>query len=186
MAFFVNGARGDAFARAAFAENQNGSRRFGGAQQNVHDFLHGGRGEIKNRFEALRLGFGDFLFQPLDALAHLAEPLQPRQHRHELFALKRFFQKIHRAAPHGFDGDFDAALRGEHDDGNLRKLFLDFRQHVQAVFPAQIHIQQHGVPFIFLEPVQSELAGVNAFRVMPGFLDQKAGRVAKCFVVIND
>ena len=155
MAFFMDGAGGDTFARAALAVNQNGSGRFCGAHQNVHGFLDGRRGKIKNRFESLRFDFGDLLLQPLDAPAHLIQALQPRQHGHELLALKRLFEKIHRAAPHGFDGGLDAALRGEHDDGRLRKLFLDFRQNVQAVFLAKIDIQQDGVPFILFEPVQS-------------------------------
>ncbi len=113
------------------------------------------------------LVLGDFLFQPLNAPAHLIEALQPGEHGQELFALERFFEKINRAPAHGFHRDFDTALRGEHDHGDLGKLPLDFHQHIQAVFPAQVDIQQNGVPFVLFQPVQSELAGVDALRVMP-------------------
>ncbi len=150
------------------------------------DLAHHRRREIKNGFEILRFSFGDLLFQPFDALAHLFEPLQAREHGHELLALKWFFEKVHRAAPHGFDGDFYVALRREHDDGNLRLPLLNFRQHFQAIFTSQIQIQKHGIEFVVFEPVQAELAGVNAFGVMPGFFNQETGRIAKCFVVIND
>src|SRR5450432_4062273 len=104
MAMFMDGTRSDTLTRAAFAEYQNRGGCFGGAQQNFHYLAHSRCRKIENGFQALRLVFGDHLLKSFNALAHLAEPMQPREHRRELFALKRLLEKINRAPPHGFDG----------------------------------------------------------------------------------
>ena len=119
MAAVADDAGGDAFARAAFAEDKDGGGGFGGPHEHVHDFVHGRGGEVEDGFEGLGPGFGDLLLEAFDPLVHFAQPLQAGEHGEELLALKRFLEEIDGAAAHGFHGGFDAALGGEHDHGDL-------------------------------------------------------------------
>ena len=66
------------------------------------------KSKMGSTFRAFALGH--FLFQPFDALAHLPQPLEPRQHGHELIARKGLFQEIHRTPPHGLHGGFRCSL----------------------------------------------------------------------------
>ena len=179
-------ARGNTLAGTTLAKNQNRSRGLGRAQQDFHRLAHDRCGEIKNRLQAAGFCFGCFALKRLNPLTQLAKALQSRQHGQKLFALKRLFQKIHRPPAHGFDRRFHAALGGEHHDRQVGILFLDFNQHVEAVFTAEVHIEQDGFKLFLLQRLERNLAGFHRFSIMPCILDQEAGCVAKRLVVVNN
>ena len=80
-----------------------------------------------------RLLLLQIIFEPLDALSHLMQALEPGENGDELLALKGLFQEIDGPTTHGFDGDFHIPLRAEHDDREVGLELLDFDEDVQAV-----------------------------------------------------
>src|SRR3954454_21084405 len=106
MTLPVNGTSDHRLAGAAFTQNQDGGGSLGGTQQHMHYLAHRAGGEIEEGLWVLGGGLLDLLLEPLNILVQLLVALDASERDLKLFAAERFFEEVHRTAPHCFDRIF--------------------------------------------------------------------------------
>ena len=80
----------------------------------------------------------------------------------ELLLRKRFLDVVERAEPHRFDGAFDRAVRGHHDDFRHRLFFFDRAKDLDAVFLAHAKIGEHEIERA-RRPARAALIAIGGF-----------------------
>src|SRR3954447_3028817 len=137
MTLPVNGTSYHRLACAAFAQDQNGGGSLRGTQQYIHDIAHRTGAKIEEGLGVLRGGLLHLLFQPLNILVQLLEALDASERHLKLFPPERFFQEVHRTAPHRFDRVFESAMGRENDDREIGLLGQNLTKNVQAALPTE-------------------------------------------------
>lgn len=104
----------------------------------------------------------------------------------EIAEVERFGQVVESAQAHGFDGGFDGAMSGDHDDGGFREFLPDGADQVEAVDVADAKVDDDKIGFLGANGGEAFGTGLEAQDGVPRGSAQLAHELQNGGLVVYD